>query len=227
MPAGLAVLGCGQSDEIRHYQAVKLKQPEIKATDGMLAAIVLPTENTPGTAAAEGQAWFFKVAGPIEAVAPLADVFHKFLLSVHFVDGRPAYDVPADWHARGASEMRYETFEIPVAGGKPLELSVTTLPRGEQDEAEFVLANINRWRGQMSLRHLAGAEELAEQSQRLPLEGATATLVSLTGKLKAGGMGAPLAPFSGGINPHGVDPPTGAGGGTSRGGSSTGDDRGN
>ena len=226
MPAGLALLGCGQSDEIRHYQAVKLKQPEIKATDGMLAAIVLPTEKAPSTAAAGEQAWFFKLAGPIEAVAPLADVFHKFLLSVHFVDGHPAYDVPADWHARGASEMRYETFEIPVPDGKPLELSVTTLPRSKQDEAEFLLDNINRWRGQMSLRHLGAPKSWPTRASDCPSMGRRPRLVSLTGKLKAGGMGALLAPFSGGINPHGVDPPTGAGGGNSEGGSNTGEDDG-
>ena len=202
LPAGLAMPGCGPTDEIRHYQAVKLKQPEVQATDGMLAAVVLP-EQTGGASPSEpAAAWFFKLAGPVEAVAPLAEEVQKFIRSVHFVDGHPQYDVPADWRAQGASQMRFETFEVP-AGDKTLELTVTTLPRGEQDETTFLLANINRWRGQMSLLPLE-PDELAEKTQRLPLDGATATLVSLTGKLKAGGIGAPFAPFAGGGDPHGA-----------------------
>ncbi len=145
-------------------------------------------------------AWFFKLAGPVVAVHNQAGDFHKFITSVHFADGKPQYDPPAEWQARGPSQMRYETFEIPVGDDKkPLELSVTTLPRGEQEEGAFLLANINRWRGQMGLPAI-GEHQLAEATVRLTLADGTATLVSLVGKLQASGMTPPFAPKSGAGN---------------------------
>jgi hypothetical protein len=194
LPACLAVSGCGSADEIAHYQAVRLKQPEVKAVDGMLAAVVLPTGDASEESSPESAAWFFKLAGPVEVVDPQTEPFHKFIKSVHFVDGKPQYDPPADWQARGPSEMRYETFEIP--GDKPLQLSVTTLPRGDVDEAEYLLSNINRWRGQLGLRPI-DQDHLAEGTVRLTLDGASATLVSLVGKLQQTGMSPPAGPFSG------------------------------
>ncbi len=108
---------------------------------------------SPITHQPEPAAWFFKLPGPVEAdVHAQAEAFHSFLKSVHFADGRPQYDPPAEWQAQGPSAMRFETFQIP--GEKPLELAITTLPRGDQDEATCILSNINRWRGQMSLQPL-------------------------------------------------------------------------
>ena len=107
---------------------------------------------------------------------------------------RPQYDPPADWQPQGPSAMRYETFVIP--GEQPIELAVTTLPKLETDETAFLLANINRWRGQLSLGQI-GEEQLAGSTRQLPLAEGTATLVSLVGKLKPTGMGSQVAPFSG------------------------------
>ncbi len=90
--------------------------------------------------------------------------------------------------------MRYETFEIP--GDVPIELTVTTFPRTDQDNTSFLLANINRWRGQLALRPI-GPAQLAGMTRQLPLADGTATLVNLVGKLKPTGMGSKVAPFSG------------------------------
>jgi hypothetical protein len=209
LPLSLAVLGCEQADEIRQYQAVALRQPEPAkppADDGMLAAVVLPTPPVAEIVDREQQfptppepqmAWFFKLAGPVVAVHNQAGDFHKFVESVHFAGGKPQYEPPAEWKARGPGQMRYETFEIPVGGDeKPLELSVTTLPRGDQEEAAFLLANINRWRGQMGLAPIS-EQQLAEGTVRLTLADGTATLVSLVGKLQQTGRSPPFAPKSG------------------------------
>jgi hypothetical protein len=205
LPSCLALLGCGQIDEVQRYQAVALKQPDPppveqpKTVDGILAAIVVHPMGSPATTEADSQtpaevAWFFKLSGPIAAVGAQAEAFEKFVSSVHFVDDRPQYDPPADWQPQGASAMRYETFVIP--GERPVELTVATLPKNETDEAAFLLANINRWRGQLSLGPI-GEKALAGSIRQLPLADGTATLVSLVGKLKATGMGPQFAPFSG------------------------------
>jgi hypothetical protein len=186
------LLGCERVDELRHYQAIKLKQPEPppfeepEPVDGISAAIIVP----PGADAA----WFFKLSGPVAAVGAQADAFEKFVASVHFVDDAPKYDVPADWKPQGPGPMRYETFEIP--GDVPIELAVSTLPGPGDDNTSFLLANINRWRGQLGLRQI-GPEHLAGMTRELPLADGTATLVNLVGKLKQAGMGSQVAPFSG------------------------------
>jgi hypothetical protein len=196
----LGFTGCGRVDEIQHYQALKLRQPDPPKVelpppvDRILAAIVLRKPDGPG-GEPPAEAWYFKLAGPVEAVNTQADAFDQFISSIHFVDRRPAYDAPPDWKPQGEGPMRYETFEIPSGGEKPLELTVTTLPRGEQEESEFEQANINRWRGQLSLP--ASSTEDADPVRRLSLPGATAAVVSLVGKLKPTGMGPQVAPFSG------------------------------
>jgi hypothetical protein len=205
LPACLVAVGCGQVDEVQHYQAVALKQPEPPpieqppAVDGILAAIVVHPVNSLDAAQESDSpaeaAWFFKLSGPAEAVSAQDAAFEKFVSSVHFVDGVPQYDPPADWQPQGKSSMRYETFVIP--GERRIELVVSTFPKLENDETAFLLANINRWRGQLGLVPI-GAEGLAGSTRRLPLTDGSATLVSLlVGKLKQTGMGSQFAPFSG------------------------------
>jgi hypothetical protein len=205
LPAFLAAVGCGQVDEVWHYQAVALKQPEPPPVeqppevDGILAAIVVHPSGSPDAAAKDSDgpteaAWFFKLSGPIAAVGAQEEAFQKFISSIRFVDGAPQYDPPADWQPQGKSSMRYETFVIP--GEQPVELAVSTFPKLEEDETAFLLANINRWRGQLSLGEI-GEDGLAGSTRQLPLTDGTATLVTLVGKLKQAGMGSQVAPFSG------------------------------
>ncbi len=163
LPACLALVGCGHVDEIQHYQAIKLKQPEPPpfeeppAVDRISAAIVVHPAGSPNASDKDSEspaaAWFFKLSGPVAAVDAQADAFEKFVSSIHFVDDAPKYDPPADWQPQGPSSMRYETFEIPGN----VELSVSTLPKLEKDETAFLLNNINRWRGQLGLRDRRGS----------------------------------------------------------------------
>ncbi|HEX4144091.1 MAG TPA: hypothetical protein VHY91_11200 [Pirellulales bacterium] len=207
LPAVLSLPGCGPSDEVLHYQAVALKQPEPppveppEAVDRTLAAIVVhPSGSKKGAADSDSPAeaaWFFKLSGPVAAVAAQTEAFEKFVSSVHFVDDAPQYDPPADWQPQGAGPMRYETFVIP--GEQRLELAISTFPKLEADETAFLLANVNRWRGQLGLGQI-GEDELAGSTRQLPLAEGTATLVDLVGKLKQTGMGSQVAPFSGAGN---------------------------
>src|SRR5262249_55002554 len=91
-------------------QASKSPPKDGARTDGMLAAIIPQGEKT----------WFFKLTGPAEDIAAHRDAFRKFLTSVHFVDGEPRYEPPADWQPQGKSAMRFETFKISAAS-EPLQ----------------------------------------------------------------------------------------------------------
>ncbi|HVX11819.1 MAG TPA: hypothetical protein VHC22_11610 [Pirellulales bacterium] len=191
---GLVVctVGCSRQDEIRHYTVPK--QAEVDRLAGgsdepagpkrMLAAIVLRPS----------QAWFFKLLGPETIVDTRSDEFNNFLKSLHFEsDGAPQWSLPAGWTERPGDQMRYATLSI---DGTPLEVTVTTLSRGDSDDAEYVLNNVNRWRGQLGLASLA-PNELAGETKQVELNGAPATLVDLVGVAQAGSMSPPFAGSSG------------------------------
>ena len=165
-------------------------------TDRMLAAIVLHGS----------QVWFFKVSGPIEAVAKHAETFTSFLESVHFdgADSPPHWKLPEGWQQQPGNEMRFATLKI-GSGKESLDLSVSSLPKGEGDDAEYLLANVNRWRGQLSLPPLA-PRELSKEIKEMKLEGAQAYVVDFSGKLGSGGMG--RGPFASGAGPFSGGPPS-------------------
>jgi hypothetical protein len=161
----------------------------------MLAAIV-PHGDT---------AWFFKLAGPADAVSKHGATFESLIKSVEFPEsagGKPRWSVPEGWQQKPGSQMRFATIVLPSeaadadaksASAKPLEVSVTSLPWSSKSNAEELLANVNRWRGQMQLKPLT-ASDLPQETKLLELSGeAKATLVDLTGHMKAGGMQPPFA----------------------------------
>jgi hypothetical protein len=187
------VAGCQQSEDVASYTVHKpppfvrraaenphapqqALPPQGEPTDRMLGAIIPLAE----------EGWFFKLSGPKADVGRVADTYLEFLRSVRIVDGQPHWVVPTDWQQRPGSAMRYATLIVP-SSGKPLELTVTKLPRSG-DETAYILANVNRWRGQLSLPP-ASAEQVAEDSTEIKLEGATATLVDLVGHAAPTGMG--------------------------------------
>lgn len=196
----IAPIGCQKSDQIRSYDAPKEATPPVVAqappaevgdpTDRMLAAI-LPDG---------GQAWFFKVVGPIAAVAESEKAFNEFLTGVRLApqQARPEWKLPEGWTEKPASAMRVATLVIP-AKEKPLEVSVTMLPWS--GTPMDLLNNVNRWRDQMQLPNVA-ATGLGDTIRELPAGDAKITLVDLRGRFKAGSMTSPFAggagPFSGG-----------------------------
>jgi hypothetical protein len=182
-----ALAGCRPDEQVSHYRVARLAQSEPSAgqspavkQDAILAAIVPHG----------GQAWFFKLAGPVEVLADQSEAFRKFVESIRFAGDEPRYDSPNGWRAKGASEMRYETLEIPT-GGAPVELAISRLPKPDEEDAPFLLLNINRWRGQVGLKPI-DPSQLAENVTTMPLAGGnTATLVALVGNKQPGGMTAP------------------------------------
>lgn len=68
--------------------------------------------------------------------------------------GALSWTAPAGWQAQAASGMRAASFLAPGPGGATADVSVVTFAGAGGD----VLANINRWRGQLQLSPIAAAD---------------------------------------------------------------------
>lgn len=64
------------------------------------------------------------------------------------------WTAPSHWQAKPASAMRKGSYTVPGASGADADLSITAFPGDVGGE----LANINRWRGQLSLPPITEAE---------------------------------------------------------------------
>jgi hypothetical protein len=121
------------------------------------------------------QAWFLKLAGPPAALDSHLEPFRQWLRSIHFVDDKPQWQLPQGWREEPGQGMRFATLRI--GDGEPLELTVIPLPIPE-DDPDYVLSNVNRWRQQLQLGPLT-APQLGEQAEKIQVGDAVATLVDL------------------------------------------------
>ena len=85
------------------------------------------------------------------------------------------WTAPTTWKAKPPSAMRKGSFTIPGEGGAEAELSITAFPGDVGGE----LANLNRWRGQISLPPVATSEAAAVT--RLTQADLTLTIVDFGG----------------------------------------------
>ncbi len=192
--------GCGRTERVAHYRAPKplpIEAPAVDSSAGSQQSIGEPKDRMLGAIIPVGsQGWFFKLTGPKDAVAVKEADFMTLLKSVHFADdGKPQWTLPEGWRQQPGSDIRYATLVIGPAEGqdeKPLEVSVTVLPKSGDDES-YALVNINRWRGQLKLPPIA-KEQLSSESTQIELAAARATVVNLLGTESARGMGG--GPFS-------------------------------
>lgn len=203
--SGACLTGCQKPAEIRQYDVPK-------PPHRMLGAVVVRGD----------EAWFFKVTGPRVGLAAEAKLFESFIRSVRFPESSgagssaqgPSWDLPPGWKETGASEARYQTIKF-KAGDEDCELAVSKLPLNSPDLDEYLLMNINRWRGQIQLSPLL-KDELPKETQRVVLAGETpATLVDLVGTLEPkppGKKGPMMGPGMG----AGMDRGMFSGGGTPR-----------
>lgn len=126
--------------------------------------------------------WFFKITGPESLVQPQAATFEEFVKSLKFsrdLDSEPSWKLPEGWKQDEGNELRFATIKIGTDNA-PLEMSVTKLPMRGGDDEEYILANVNRWRGEVGLAPLAAAQ-LSTATKRAELGSFSATLVSLVG----------------------------------------------
>ena len=193
--AVLLAAGCQKSAQIGHYQVPK-EGPSASAKTA--AATAGPDRMVAAIVPHAGVAWFFKLAGPAEAVSKHAEAFETLVKSVTFtesVEGNPQWTLPAGWKQEsGGADLRFATITIPDK--PPLEITVTTLPWSDDHDLEQVLSNLNRWHGQMTLAPLDTAD-LADQIRWVKLSDGEAIVVDYHGTLKAGGMQPPFAAAAG------------------------------
>jgi hypothetical protein len=156
----------------------------------------------------DGVAWFFKMTGDDGLVTQQKPAFIEFLKSVGFpaataqaqlppshppIDAgsmmaqagtapssgefKPNWEVPSGWKEIPGGQFLVAKFILPGGGDPPTAVNVSKSP----GDGGGLLANVNRWRGQLGLGPVAEAD-LAAQMQSLDLQGVKATLADITGK---------------------------------------------
>lgn len=195
------LFGCSEQPQIQ--RALVPKPPKIVAEDRMLAAIV----------PAGKKGWFFKLQGKSAAVTVELPKFQALLQSLEVDGDKVTWSKPAGWDEEPGSGMRAATFKIGQGDAK-LECTVISLPADDPTTDDYLLSNINRWRGQIGLGNLSKsdiARASADEGEvrKLSLKsGVPVTWVNFEGTIAqsggmppfAGGMGAGMAdaPFAGG-----------------------------
>lgn len=215
----LSIAGCQRQEEIRTYTVEKF--PESGTTDSATptatnAGPAAQTDRIIGAIVPQGaRTWFFKMSGPQEAVSEQMPPFLEFVGSLRFPDGEagaPTWSLPEGWSEETGSGMRQATIHITNID-PALEMSVIQLPSDGGDPEGYLLANVNRWRGQLGLPPVAQSElfdsSRTEEVLKVPVDGGEATLVNLVGQLNSSPMSS--APFAGPFGGRPTPPATGGG----------------
>lgn len=92
------------------------------------------------------------MAGPASAAPAAGDAMAS--TAVPTGSDRLAWTAPADWIAKAPGAMRKGSFTIKGADGTEADLSITAFP----GDTGGLLANLNRWRGQIALPPFAESE---------------------------------------------------------------------
>lgn len=119
--------------------------------------------------------WFFKMTGADTAVTGQRDNFLAFLKSVSFETaaaatpvpaaevpaGNPIWEVPTGWQVADPGPMLFAKFSI-ASGDAKADVNISQLAR----DGGGMLANVNRWRGQLGLSQLdeAGLAQIVTMS---------------------------------------------------------------
>ena len=200
--AGACLTGCERQSEIQSYEVPKpdsvweanhvaAKKTETSGAWRILGAII-PRGDT---------LWFLKAEGTSDTTAELLEPMIRVVKGLKFEGDDPKWSLPVGWTEKPGNEFRYATL---VATGNR-EISISRLPRGEQPLPDQLLANVNRWRGQVGLPP-TDAEGLKSDSVSFDLEFGDeklpVTFVNLEGtRGSPGGMGPAggvRPPFAGG-----------------------------
>ena len=94
-------------------------------------------------------------------------------------DGLPNWQVPSGWKAAGPKPMRLASFDIPDAAGNG-DISISKLA----GDGGGLLANVNRWRGQVGLAPLEASALSANSKAVATAGGDNGTWVELVGSEK-------------------------------------------
>lgn len=203
--AAVISVGCTPQEGVRTYRVAKNQATSGGGTTPTAEAG--EPEQILGAIVPQGQnVWYFKMQGDPEQVGKIQNEFLEIINSTSFADSGPVLDMPSGWSDRGPKGIATNNIVNDESG---LSATVTPLVAGPATEKaeqweDYVLRNINRWRGQVSLQEQAWSEvePTLQELESLNQEPAKAYFVSLVGKSSGSSMGAPFmnrnAPFAGG-----------------------------
>jgi hypothetical protein len=148
-----------------------------------------------------GTMWFFKMTGEDSLVQEQKPVFVGFLKSINLEPARssprelvsqtapepspvgaeetpskPQWEVPPDWKEQPPGQMLLAKFLLTGGADAKAEVTVSVFP----GDTGGLLANVNRWRGQVGLGPLE-ASQLNKHVTSLDVPGGKATLVDVSG----------------------------------------------
>jgi hypothetical protein len=155
--------------------------------DGKFRARVLVAEFTRGATS-----WFFKITGEESFVASQKENFLQFLKSVSFVENVPAqmaenssvnpnvnsiWTIPADWKSvTPSSAMLFAQFLIQTGDAKA-EVNISELA----GEGGGLLANVNRWRGQLGLPPVTQEDDFSKMVSSVDSANGQIQIVDMNG----------------------------------------------
>jgi hypothetical protein len=167
---------------------------------GKLYDLPGPTLSTIATVLKKGDiSWFFKMRGDKEVVSESKETFVEFLKSISFhsddaeetpvaekpistnvktipdetPSGEPKWDAPSIWQEKPPSAMVLKSFSVGDADHEA-KISITAFP----GDVGGPLANVNRWRKQLSLEPVAESD-LSNLTTSIDVLGGKATLVDM------------------------------------------------
>jgi hypothetical protein len=184
--------GCSSREPVRHY---RIPTKEILyASNHVETADAKARVNTGSSGPAErmlgaivpngSQTWYFRMTGPIDAVATQETAFREFVESLQFENEQsaPQWELPESWQESPGSSQRRPALSVEVAGRK---LDVSVIQMATDTSPDSLLGGVNRWRMLMQLPPIT-AEQLPQKTTTLELAGGTATLVNLVGNFQSG-----------------------------------------
>jgi hypothetical protein len=162
----------------------------------------------------DGSLWFFKMHGDNHLVAQEKPVFQDFLKSITFsrsaeanisappfarrpmgpidrqaperligTSAHPSWKTPDGWSEQAASSMLLASYLAPGKTGGKAEVTVSMFP----GDVGGLLANVNRWRGQIGLPPISD-QELPQKTSQVEVGSVKAVLVDLTAPGGSKGM---------------------------------------
>jgi hypothetical protein len=139
--------------------------------------------------------WFFKITGEDSFVVSQKDVFLQFLKSVSFNTAAPnissaapvvaagqndnansIWTVPSGWQAVPPSQFLLAQYLV-QDGDARAEVNISELA----GEGGGLLANLNRWRGQLGLPPIAQEDDFSKMVDSVVVPGGQGELVDMTG----------------------------------------------